>query len=75
MRIAALMGGKSVQRRLADLGLPVGSELEVIQGQDRGRMVVGRGYARVALGVSTTNKILVVLPEDTAECDACPRLA
>jgi ferrous iron transport protein A len=72
LRIAALVAGKNVERRLADLGLPVGSEIEVLHRQGPGRMVVGKGYARIALGVGLTAKIMVTLADG---CERCPRAA
>ena len=69
VRIASLNAGKKLERRLADLGLPVGSELEIMHREGRGRMVVGRGYARVALGAGMTSKILVTLNDGCAACD------
>lgn len=57
--IAALHAGKELGRRLADLGLPVGTRIEVVQRQRGGRMIVGREYSRVALGSGMTDKILV----------------
>ncbi len=75
VRIVALAGGKGVERRLIDLGLPVGTDLEVIHRQGPGRMVVGRAYARVALGAGITRKILVSLPEDRKDSGVSPRAA
>lgn len=71
VRIASLNASKNVERRLSDLGLPVGTEIEVVHRQGRGRMVVGRGYARVALGAGMTSKILVTLSADA--CATCER--
>lgn len=73
VRIAAMSGGKGVEKRLIDLGLPVGTEIEVVHRQGPGRMVVGRAFARVALGAGMTKKILVTLPTD--ECEQCTRVA
>lgn len=72
VRLVALAAGKNLERRLADLGLPVGIELEVVQRQGGGRMVVGREFARVALGAGMTAKMMVVLPsEDGGDCGQC----
>jgi ferrous iron transport protein A len=59
LRIESLTAGKTLARRLADLGLPVGSEIEVVHRQPGGRMVVAREFARVALGAGMTERILV----------------
>ena len=57
--IAALQAGKGLRRRLADLGLPVGSEIEVVHCRQGGRLIVAREMSRVALGASMTRKIMV----------------
>ena len=60
VRIVALMAGKGLERRLSDMGLPVGAEIEILHREGWGRMVVARDHARVALGAGMTHKILVV---------------
>lgn len=57
--ISALDAGKGLGRRLADLGLPIGTEIEVVHRQHGGRLVVARDASRVALGASMTRKIMV----------------
>lgn len=57
--ISALHAGKELGRRLADLGLPIGTRIEVVHRQPGGRMIVGRDFSRVALGSGMTDKILV----------------
>lgn len=73
VRIAALGAGKAMERRLADLGLPPGSEIRIMHRQGPGRMVVGRGFARIALGAGLTAKIMVTLPDEDRQ--GCPRAA
>jgi ferrous iron transport protein A len=58
VRIARLLGGDGVARRLTALGLNVGSEVRVAHRQ-AGQMVVIRGESRLALGSSLTHRILV----------------
>lgn len=57
--IAGLRAGKGLGRRLADLGLPIGSRIEVVHRQHGGRLVVARELSRVALGAGMTQKIMV----------------
>ncbi len=57
--IAAMEAGKGLRRRMADLGLPIGSEIEVIHRREGGRLIVAREMSRVALGASMTRKIMV----------------
>lgn len=59
VRIAALLAGRGMAERISDMGLPVGSEIEIVQRQSGGRMVVARDFARVALGGGMAQKILV----------------
>ena len=65
LRITALRAGKGLTRRLADLGLPVGCEIEVVFRQGNGRLVVARDMGRVALGAGMADRILVT-PADGA---------
>lgn len=58
VRIVALLGGKSLAMRLTELGLNVGTELQLIQRQGGG-LVVARGESRIALGGGMAAKILV----------------
>jgi len=64
--IAALRAGKGLGRRLADLGLPVGAEIEVVHRQHGGRLVIARELTRVALGGGMTQKIMVTRANGTA---------
>jgi len=61
LRIAAFKTGKGLGRKLANLGLPVGCEIEVLQRQSGGGVVVSRDSTRVALGAGTAQKIMVAL--------------
>ena len=64
LRIAAFKTGKGLGRKLSNLGLPVGSEIEVLQRQAGGGVVVSRDSTRVALGAGTAQKIMVFLAAD-----------
>ena len=59
VRIVALRAGRNLDRRLADLGLNIGSQLRVVQRQGGG-LVIARDAARVAVGAGMAMKILVV---------------
>lgn len=58
VRIQRLQGGHGLMKRLTDLGLNQGAELQVVQRQGRG-LVVARGDSRIALGGGMATKILV----------------
>ena len=48
LRITAHGANRGAGRRLADLGLPVGVEIEVMHRQRNGAVIVSRGRARMA---------------------------
>ncbi len=59
LRVTAIRAGRSAETRLIELGIPVGREIEVVQRQARGPMVVAAGDARVALGFGLSSKVFV----------------
>lgn len=65
--IASFHAGKDMNRRLADLGLPIGAQIEVVHRQHGGRMVVARDLSRVALGAGITDKIMVTRTNGPSE--------
>jgi len=68
VRVERLVGGEQAQRHLADMGITVGSELEVISSHS-GPMVVAVGGSRLALGQGVAAKVQVSLlsPEGADE--------
>jgi len=61
VEVKNLSGGKAAQGRLASMGLRRGDVLEVISNQGQGRMIVGHGTTRMALGRGVAEKIIVSL--------------
>ncbi len=61
--IADIMGGRHSRERLASMGLRRGDFLEVINNDGLGRLIVGHGTTRLALGRGMAQKILVSLPK------------
>jgi ferrous iron transport protein A len=59
VRVVALRGGAGLDKRLTEMGLNPGSELNVRQRRGGG-MVVSRGETRLGLGFGMAHKILVV---------------
>ncbi|MDP6969787.1 MAG: ferrous iron transport protein A [Gammaproteobacteria bacterium] len=59
LRISAVLCGHSQNRRLADLGLPIGREIKIIQTISSGRLIIGNGNGRLALGSDCTRSIMV----------------
>ncbi len=64
VRVVATAGGRGMDRKLADLGLVVGSELMVVRHDSRGPMVVARDDLRLALGMGIAHRVLVVRLQD-----------
>ncbi|MBN1832132.1 MAG: transcriptional repressor [Deltaproteobacteria bacterium] len=60
--IADIMGGVQARDRLASMGLRKGDQLEVINNDGFGRLIVGHDTIRIALGRGMAQKIMVSLP-------------
>ena len=60
--IADIMGGTHARDRLTSMGLRRGDSLEVINNNGLGRLIVGHGTTRMALGRGMAQKIMVSLP-------------
>jgi Fe2+ transport system protein FeoA len=69
--VAALEAEKRLTKRLGDLGLRRGTEIEVVHCQGDGSVVVLRHNARLALGARTASRILVT-PVDAPALGAVP---
>lgn len=59
VRIHALRAGRSLDMRLTELGLNVGSEIRIVQRQGE-RFLIARGQGRIAIGTGMAAKILVL---------------
>ncbi len=57
-KVAKIQAGGSATRRLYEMGLNTGAQIEVLK-NDRGPMIVGLGGHKVALGRGLTEKVLV----------------
>lgn len=62
--ITDIMGGSSARERLTSMGLKRGDNLEVINNNGLGRLIVGHGTTRLALGRGIAQKIMVSLPKE-----------
>ena len=56
-----MTGGRNVRTRLASMGLRSGDSLEIIDNNGQGRLIVGHGSTRLALGRGVAQKIMVSL--------------
>ena len=59
--IKEMTGGRTVKNRLASMGLRSGDSLEIINNNGQGRLIVGHGSTRLALGRGVAQKIMVSL--------------
>lgn len=59
LRVVALTGGRNLARRLTEMGVPVGAELELVQSGGNGPMVIAVGGTRLGLGRGMAQKIMV----------------
>jgi len=57
--VTALEGGHGMRRRLASMGLTVGSEVESLISRGSGPIVVAVRQTRLALGRGVANRVLV----------------
>ncbi len=59
--ITEMMGSRVARARLASMGLRPGDRLEIINNNGQGRLIVGHGSTRLAMGRGIAQKILVSL--------------
>jgi ferrous iron transport protein A len=60
LRLVGIHSGRGLRRRLADLGLTVGSKVQVVQRESWGPLIVAvRDDARMAIGRGVAHKIMV----------------
>ncbi|MGQ9732317.1 MAG: FeoA family protein [Candidatus Zipacnadales bacterium] len=57
--VVAIEGGQSARRRLASMGLTVGSEVQTLIGRGRGPIVVVVRQTRLALGRGIADRVMV----------------
>jgi ferrous iron transport protein A len=63
VRVVALRSGRNLDRRLSELGLNVGSVVQVVQ-RAGGKLIVARGSTRLAIGGGIATRILVAPAEE-----------
>jgi len=65
--IKEMIGGRSARARLTSMGFRPGDPLEIISNDGQGRLIVGFGNTRMAMGRGMAQKIIVSLaPQDQA---------
>ena len=65
--VVDIMGGRGSRERLAAMGLRRGDSVEVINNDGLGRLIVGHGTTRLALGRGMAQKIVVSLPKQNPD--------
>jgi ferrous iron transport protein A len=60
VRIVGFQSGREMERKLADLGLCVGSEITVLSRNPNGPLLVARDSVRVGIGVGIAHRVIVV---------------
>ena len=62
--IREIAGGKSALLRLSSMGLRPGDQIEIINNTGHGRIILGHGYTRLAMGRGVAQKIMVSVAEE-----------
>jgi Fur family ferric uptake transcriptional regulator len=68
--IREMAGGRMARSRLADMGLRVGDQVEIINNAGHGRIILGHDCTRLAVGRGIAKKIMVSL-SDKSEDPVC----
>jgi ferrous iron transport protein A len=61
VRVVRLQRGERMARRLADMGLALGSEAVMLRGSGEGPVLVAVGDARIAIGRGMASRVMVEL--------------
>ncbi|NLP45564.1 MAG: ferrous iron transport protein A [Epulopiscium sp.] len=56
--VSKIMGGRKIDKRLYEMGLNTGSEVQVIK-NDAGPIIISLGGSKIALGRGLAQKIIV----------------
>ena len=62
--VREVMGRRHARARLASLGLRPGDILEIIKNDGQGRLIIGHGFTRLAMGRGIARKIMVSFPRE-----------
>ncbi|TKB05810.1 FeoA family protein [Desulforhopalus sp. IMCC35007] len=60
VKIVGIRGGANLTERLLSMGIHVEDQIEVVQRQDRGAVLIARDGSRYALGGGMAHKINVI---------------
>ncbi|MFO1129383.1 MAG: FeoA family protein [Rhodospirillales bacterium] len=60
VRIVGFRSGREMERKLADLGLCVGSEITIVSRDLRGPLLVARDSVRIGIGAGIAHRVFVI---------------
>ena len=60
VRIVFIRGGRKIQERLLSMGINIDDEIEVVQRQEKGAVLISKEGNRYALGGGMAQKIQVI---------------
>lgn len=60
IEVVAIQGSEKLQKRMASMGLRPGIQLEALQNEQAGGLVVRVGETRLALGAAMLHKVQVI---------------
>jgi Fe2+ transport system protein FeoA len=61
VNIMEIAGGRNARARLSSMGLRPGDLIEIINNNGQGRLILGHGNTRLAIGRGIAHKIMVSL--------------
>ncbi len=64
VKVVSLTGGRGFQQHLIDMGMSVGSVIEVIKPGSPGPFLIAAGETRLAVGAGMAKRIMVSLVEE-----------
>ena len=59
VKVVSLAGGRGLWKHLADMGLSIGSEIELLNNGIPGPLIIGVKETRLAIGFGMARKIMV----------------
>ena len=69
VRILGYRADKGIERKMRDMGMPIGAEVRIVQHKGAG-VVLANGHGRIALGSSAAQLVYVELVDDDSGCTA-----
>lgn len=69
VRILGYRADKGIERKMRDMGMPIGAEVRIVQHKGAG-VVLANGHGRFALGSTAAQLVYVELVGDDAGCTA-----